>query len=219
MNKQVYNKIMDSKFEEILKPMGFKRNGIHYYLHESPLIMQIQNGWKFSSEMLFAFTFDYLTNTRNENGKIKVSKFLSNFPISIPPHILKQQYKSHKTVYKFKYDLNFYSRKMSSTRAIIPLDWGLFVNEFPKSKYLTKEYIEDSFDVLLNEGMKLKDEVNSEIAFWAMSKYPNHSYNYDSVNKMKEEIKNEIIKNGKSIPKRESSFLERMQIKYHYRKK
>lgn len=208
---------MDSKYEDILKPMGFKKNGIHYFLHESPLILQIQNGWKFSSELLFAFTFDYLTTTKNEKGKLQVSKVPSDFPISIPPHILRQQYQSHKTIKKIKYDLNFYSREMSTTRAIIPLDLGLFINEFPKSKYRTKAYIEDSFDVLLNEGIRFKKEINTEIAYWAMSKYPKHSYNFGKVKEMKQEIAEHITSSGKQLVKRELSFLERMQIKYHYR--
>ena len=219
MNKQEYNKILDSKFEEILKPKGFKKNGIHYFLYESPIIMQIQNGWKFSDELLISFTLDYLSNTKDEKGKLKLSKFPSDFPISVPPHILKQQYKSHKAVRNFKFDLNFYSRRMGTTRNLIQLDWGLFTNEFPKSKYRTEKYINESIEILLNEGMRLKSEFNSEIAFWAMSKYRDKEYSLPPIIKMRKEVKEQILKSGNTLPERQISFLENMRLNYHYRKR
>lgn len=217
MTKEAYNKILESRFEKVLKPMGFRRNGVHYYLYEPPVILQIQNGWQRSDEMLFALTLDYLSNTKDDNGKISVSKFPWDFPLSISPQILRQQYRAHKTVRRFKFDYNFFTREMATTRNFTPLDLGLFFQGFKKTHWLTETYIDESIGILLNEGMQLKSEFDSDVAYLAMNRFRDETYLLNSVLNIKQEIKNQIILNGRSLPKWKFNFFEKMMLNHHYK--
>ncbi len=217
MSKEAYNKILDDRFEKVLKPIGFRRNGIHYYLYEPPVIMQIQNGWQRSDEMLFALTLDYLSNTKDGNGKISVPKFPWDFPLSISPQILRQQYRAHITVRQFKYDCNFFTREMAPTRNVTPLDFGLFFQGFKKTQWLTEAYIDESIGILLNEGMQLKSEFDSDVAYLAMNRFRDETYLFDSVLKIKQEIKNQIILEGRSLPQWKFNFFEKRMLNHHYK--
>lgn len=211
MTKTEYNELLDQRFKETLKSRGFKKSGIHYYLYEAPIVLFVRNGWKYSDEILLCYSFDYLDKFKDEKGKFNVPKGMLNYPIVVSAHVLRQQYKSHKSAYRFKYDLCFYTKS-----SISPLDFGLFLNFFKTPKKTTLEYIDYSLDVIQNEGMRLMKETNSDLAYWVLSKYPDKKYALPLIMKVKEQVKAHLMKNNLPVRRRQNSFIENIQIFHYY---
>ena len=223
MKKGEYNKLLDKKYNEFLKYEGFRKLGIHMYLYDPPTIMFVRNGWRFSDELVFAYTFDFLPFTKDENGKIKISKRLSDYPISIPAVVLKQQYNSHKEIFKFRYDLNFMTREMFVSRRLSTYDIAYVFRFGAKEK--TQKYIDFATEILMNEGLKFKNEFSLEVAYNAMNKFkdedsiPELSANNltNRFNLLKESIKSKLLEQGRELPIRNPGFIERWQLKRYYK--
>ncbi len=101
-----------------LMPLGFKKSGVHFYLHKSPniLVFHKKTFRSMFEGFYLAMTHDFFRNTRDGKGNIKVPSNLENFPFSIPLLELKYQYRKHQSVLKFTYDTNFITRETLPTR-------------------------------------------------------------------------------------------------------
>jgi len=139
--------------------------------------MFVKNGTKFSNDILVCYSLDSMSNFRKENNKLNISVHLSDYQISIPTQILKHQYGRYQNVKEFRYDLNFLTRESLTTRNRIPTDLGLFFNQLKKPKHLNEGYIKSSIQIILNEGLKLKDQFDSAVAYLALDKYPDELLN------------------------------------------
>lgn len=217
MTKTEFNKIFDNYLHQILKEKGFKKLGIHYYLHDSQKIMLIKNGSRVSHDILVCFSIDSISNFRKENNKLKISPFLSGFQISIPTQVLKHQYQQFQTVKEFKYDLNFMTRESLTTRNRVPTDIGLFISQFQMPTKLNEAHIESAIKVIVYEGLKLKDEFDSSIAYLALDKYPDELLDMKMLT-MKKEIKAQLISEEKPIPQYKNNLIEEWRISRHLKK-
>lgn len=201
ITKTEYNQALDRLYELELQPLGFKKNGIHYYLVKGDLVFHIQNGWKHRPLTYLAFSKTWMSFQKDEHGKLSVPKYINRFPFSISVEMLRRQLKKYDDIYDFDYHTNFYDRintKISNK------------DFFLKTQYqrLSLAYAFYVIDVIKNEGMRLADQLTTRHLYWSLIKYEAyHSTLYNAfflerMNQMKEDLRGKLLEEGTELPSR-----------------
>lgn len=203
MKAKDFNDITEKHVKEKLGTLGFRKSGVHFYLHESPNIMVLhKKSFRGSFEgFCLAFTHDFFQNTIDSKGNTKTPSFLEDFPISIPLEVLEKQYGKYKSSADFDYDMNFLTREVLTTRKYTPSNPARFLDfeELLKNDIKAEKYIRESIEIVNDIGIRFFNEFNAQITYKALTKFPN--LNAWQINKYLEEVKEYMNKNNIEIPK------------------
>ncbi|MES2516425.1 MAG: hypothetical protein V4580_19895 [Bacteroidota bacterium] len=152
MDAEKFNKLFDTLAEEKLVPMGFKKTGLRYYLHQSPALLVFhKNSFRGAfTGFYITLTYDFLSNTKDKKDKLKIPPYLEDYPLSFYASDLPKKYKKFGRVNKFSL----------TEEEDIHSNQGVFVKVFmplPKQKD-SKAYINSCMDILTYDGIKLLNE-------------------------------------------------------------
>lgn len=197
--------------ENTLSPLGFKKIGAKYYIHKAPNIMVLYKSTFRETFKGFAIslTHDFLSNTFDENNKIRIPSYPEEFPFSIPLEDLKLQYSKFGTVKDFDFDTNFLTREIMPTRRfsgkrnLNDIAYN-YTRDLPS---YTQEYIDSSIDIMLKEGMKLWEEFSPIISYLSVTRHGINDGN--TLSRFKKELENYFEKNNIRYPKSRFSWLKR----------
>ena len=212
MKAKDFNNLTEKYILEKLESFGFKKSGVHFYLHESPNIMVLHKKTHrvFFEGFFVAFTHDFLENTKDANGNMKIPTSLEEFPISIPLELLKKQYRKYKKSTDFNYDLNFLTREVLTSRKFTSANSSRFL-DFEKlliNDIKAEEYIRDSIEIVNDLGLRFFSEFNTQITYKTLTKFP--SIDDRQINKYLEEVIEYMTKNNIEIPKRKRGLVSRL---------
>lgn len=212
MKAKDFNNLTEKYVQEKLKSFGFKKSGVHFYLHESPNIMVLHKKTHRSifEGFYIAFTHDFLENTKDANGRMKIPPFLEDYPISIPLEVLKKQYSKYKKSTDFDFDMNFLTREIFTSRKYTSANSSRFldVDKLLNNDIKAEKYIRDSIEILNDLGLRFFREFNTQITYKVLTKWPRKDER--QINKHLEEIKEYMTKKDIEIPKCKKGFVSRL---------
>lgn len=172
MDANEFNKLIDNYAKKVLIPLGFKKKGVHYYLHrDSRILVFYKNSFRgFFANFYLAMTYDFLSNTFDKKGKLKPPPYLEDYPVSISLHCLQQQFKKFKKVTDFSACLNFTVREVAVTRHLYRNESMIIFESLPENKE-AKTYIKKCIDIMTSDGLKFAKQYKPQICLDTLSKY------------------------------------------------
>ena len=204
MTKTEYNHSLDRLYDLELQPLGFKKNGIHYYLVKGDTVVHLQNGWKRDPMTYLAFSKTWMSFHQPEKNQFLVPPYLGRYPFSISIQMLRRQMSKYESGFDFDYHTNFYDRQ---NRNISNKDF--FTRK--RFKRPSLDYAFFVVDVIKNEGLALTEQMSTELLYWSLIKYETyHPTLYkmhlsEYMMQMKHELKAKLQEEQKDLPQRSIS--------------
>jgi hypothetical protein len=209
MNAKEFNTILKKHADLKLKPLGFLPKGVHFYLYDPPniLVFYKKSVRSFYDGLYIALTHDFISNTKDEKGQLKVPTYLENYPVSISLNTLVQQYKKYNSSRDFDCDMNFLTREVLTTRSSDPYE--LFENQRILEDDITAEkFIDSAVDILLSDGMKFFKEFSPEISYLALTKH--RKVEWFEIENFKKDLEKYMHENGVELPRHKVSWWKKL---------
>lgn len=170
MDAKEFNSLFISLGKERLNKLSFTQDGNKFYSVEgNKLTCFIKDSFKGSFNGIY-LAIKFIDTTKD----LKISPYLESYDHSIRMENLKQDMTAFSTPLKFKYDLQFYTREVGPTSGK-PYDFTTYLdliqwNEVQKDDLKGQKYIEQSLDIMLNEGLKFIELMTPENSYEILMK-------------------------------------------------
>lgn len=205
------NELITVYGDELLIPLGFRRSGLRFYIRQSPNIMVLhekvsRGGFE---GFYLALTHDFISNTRDRNGALRIPTHLEEYPVSISAEVLAEQYGKHNSIVNFAYNLNYLSREILPSRKFsnpnsLPFLRFAHLQEHPDQ---LEAYIHQTIEIISRQGMRLLNEFSPQVSYRAVTRYNN---DHPVLDTFKRETELFLRSNNMAIPARKDSWFKRL---------
>lgn len=204
MTPKEFNAFTKTILKDRLSTFGFKNQKEIFYLHKSPNILALVRHYYRDQFLGFyiVVTNDFIGNTKDELGGLKLSSFLEDYPFSISIDDLESQYQKFDSVLDFEYDTNFMTRAVLPTRTKSKT-FSIYDKIRHDEKLVIRE-VNSVADKTIKFGLRLMNEYSPAVSYQSVTR---HKKAKDHILEMfKAEIEQYCLNNNIALPKQKKNW-------------